>query len=228
MSDIAHSTITGSLDTAAKFFRTILKAGVSLEQLMLPVDNRTARANFVAFMKAGCPKLSTTELASNPAPAPKPSLLEPVTTVEVEGIDEFVASGKFRKGETIDGVKIWSLGGNFKTNFVGKTEKDIAPATLRIQKLKKASIDTPIRNDIGADNEETALGQFWELLKKQGQGQAGALLVNGWANIFYIRDQNGTLWAVSARWLSGCGWLVEASSVTFPVEWSAGRQVVSR
>jgi hypothetical protein len=159
---------------------------------------------------------------------PKSSLLEFVTTVDVVGIDEFVARDKFREGKTVDGVKIYWIGGNFKINFDGKTEKDIAPAILHIHKLKKNSVDRPIRNNVGADNEETALSQFWELLKKQGQGQAGALLVNGWANIFYIRDQNGTLWAVRAFWYSGGGWYVEAASVTSPVKWSADRQVVSR
>ncbi|MDR3547733.1 MAG: hypothetical protein P4M11_05625 [Candidatus Pacebacteria bacterium] len=89
MSDIAHSTITGSLDTAAKFFRTILKAGVGLEQLMLPVDNRTARANFVAFMAAGCPKLTIvdgeTTAKMKSAPKPKNDRVEVInsTTIKV-------------------------------------------------------------------------------------------------------------------------------------------------
>lgn len=74
MSDIAHSTITGGLDKAAKFFRVILNAGVSIEQLMLPVDNRSARANFVAFMAAGCPKLTIVdgEATAKVKSVPKP------------------------------------------------------------------------------------------------------------------------------------------------------------
>jgi hypothetical protein len=215
MSDIdTLDDATSALGTALKLLRVLVTGGATLEQLQAPISNRSKRSNLLAYLAADCPKFVGMELVSPPVPVS--SLLEPVTTVDVEGIDEFVASGKFREGETIDGVKIWSLGGNFKTSFVGKSEKDIAPATLRIQKLRKASLDTPIRNDIGADNEETALGQFWELLKKQGQGQAGVLLVNGWANIFYIRDQNGTLWAVLARWFSGLGWCVGADSVSFP------------
>jgi hypothetical protein len=74
----------------------------------------------------------------------------------------------------------------------------------------------------------TKLAQFWEQMKKQGQGQKGALLVNGHANIAYIDDENGTLWAVDAHWLSSSGWFVEADSVAGPGWWDAGHQVVSR
>lgn len=61
MSDIAH--FTSALDTAAKWFRTMLKAGASLPQLMLPIDNKEARTNLVEYLAAGCPKIFT-------APAP--------------------------------------------------------------------------------------------------------------------------------------------------------------
>jgi hypothetical protein len=158
---------------------------------------------------------------------PKPLLLQPVTTVDIIAIDEFVARDKFREGETIDGVKIYWIGQNFKTNFLGLVEKGIAPATLRIQKLKKNSVDTPIMGELG-ETARTKLAQFWEQMKKQGQGQKGALLVNGHANIAYIDDENGTLWAVAAFWSSGGGWRVEASSVAYPGEWDADYQVVSR
>ena len=224
MSDIAHPD-TSILDSAAKYFRVMLNAGVSLQELLVPVQNRTARANYVAFVKAGYPKLSGAEQASV-APAPKPSLLQPVTTVDVVGIDEFIARDKFREGETVDGVKIYWIGQNFKTNFLGLVEKGIAPATLSIQKLKKNSVDTPIMGELG-EAAKSHLAQFWELLKKQGQGQKGALLVNGYANIAYIDDENGTRWAFNALWDSGNGWNVAADSFAYPFEWSADFRVVS-
>ncbi len=156
------------------------------------------------------------------------SLLEAITTAEVPSIASFVAKEKFRSGKEIDGVKIYWLGDNFKENFLNKKETDIAPATLRIQKLKNSSLDTPILAELG-DKAETTMAHFWELLKQQGSGQKGNLLVNGYANIAYIRDENGVLWAVHARWSSGnVGWIVYAISVENPNKWNADSQVVSR
>ncbi|MDB5275018.1 MAG: hypothetical protein JWO58_3385 [Chitinophagaceae bacterium] len=64
MSDIAHpdTAITAGLDTAAKYFRVLLKSGITLEQLMRPLDNLTARRNFARFVAAGCPKIELPQL----------------------------------------------------------------------------------------------------------------------------------------------------------------------
>jgi len=132
------------------------------------------------------------------------SLLEAITTIEVAGVTSFVAKDKFREGKATDGVKIAWLGSNFENNFLGKTEQNVAPATLRIQKLKKDSLDTPIISELG-DTAETTLAQLWELLKLQGSGQGGKLLVNGRANIAYIRDKNDLLSAVLAYCYADCG-----------------------
>jgi|GEM_PF-757151 len=155
-------------------------------------------------------------------------LLKSITTIEVASIASFIANKKFREGKTTDGVKIAWLGSNVKENFLGKTEADVARAILRIQKLKENSLDTPILTELG-DTAETALAQLWELLKKQGSGKKGKLLVDGWANIAYIRDKNNVLWAVHAFWNSDhVGWVVEASSVGNPIRWSTDVQFVSR
>lgn len=160
--------------------------------------------------------------------SPASTLLELVTTSEVAGVSSFIAEEKFREGKTTDGVKTVWFNDNFKKNFLGKREQSIAPATLRIQKLKKDSFDAPILAELG-DAAETTLAQLWELLKKQGSGQKGTLLVNGWANIAYIRDKNGNLWAVRAGWDSAYdGWDVSALSVGSPGRWIAGSLVVSR
>ena len=155
-------------------------------------------------------------------------LLALVTTAEVTSNESFVVAEKFREGETTDGVKIAWVGGNFKQHLLGKTETSVAPATLRIYKLKEDSFDAPVLAELG-DTAETTLAHFWELLKKQGRGQKGKLLVNGYANIAYIRDASGTRWAVSAYWCAGLdGWFVEAYPVTDPIRWLADRPVISR
>ncbi len=154
------------------------------------------------------------------------ALLEFVTTIELPAVDTFVAREKFREDKETDGVKIWSLGSNFTNHFLGKTETVVAKATLRIQKLRKSSLDKPILTELG-DTAETTLAHFWELLKKQGHGEEGDLVINGYANIAYIRDTKGTLWAVLARWIAGYGWRVFANSVGNPFGWDAGVQVIS-
>lgn len=48
-------------------------------------------------------------------------------------------------------------------------------------------------------------------------------------HIFYVKDDTGGRWAVDAYWHAGHGgWRLGAYSVSYPDEWSAGNQVVSR
>ena len=65
-------------------------------------------------------------------------------------------------------------------------------------------------------------------MEKQGnKGEDGILLNNGYANIFYIKDQNGVLRPVGVYWCDD-GWLVSAYSVGRPSRWDAGGRVFSR
>lgn len=155
-------------------------------------------------------------------------LLELVTSVAVVGLAPFAAKDKFKTKKTPDGVKLYWVGDNFKENFLEKVEGEAAPATLKLHMLKKSSLDAPILAELGEEAQETKLSHLWELLQKQPEGEKGTLLVNGYANIFYVRDTKGNLWAVCADWRSGYGWDFEASSVENPREWGGGSQVVSR
>jgi len=144
----------------------------------------------------------------------------------------FVARDHF-KVDTDDSaeVKIAYLWDDFTNNFLDKIEEEVPEAELAVRKLDKNLLDKDIRAEIGADKEETTLSQFWVLLKKQRSGKAedGDLLVNGYANILYIKDAKGVLWAVLAGWRAGHGgWSVGASSVLGPSGWGAGIRVVSR
>ena len=64
-------------------------------------------------------------------------------------------------------------------------------------------------------------------MEAQPNGENGNLLNNGWANIFYIKDINGTLRAVHVNWLDD-GWFVFAHSVEYPNLWRADYRVFSR
>lgn len=144
--------------------------------------------------------------------------------------EKFVAKKKFR----IDSkeVKFYGIWDNFREWFLsagdGKTEDPIGEQTLRYGKLTKNSVDGPIIEELGGEAKaETTLSDLYDLLKKQANGEKGVLLINGYANIFYIRDQSGVLRSVYAGWSDG-GWRVSAISVECPSEWNAGRQVFSR
>ena len=124
-------------------------------------------------------------------------------------------------------VRISHLGDNFKENFLGKIEEPFVGSTLRYGKLKKDSVDRPIIAELGGEKAETSLAEMFTLMEQRPNGEDGALLTNGYANIFYIRDKKGVLWAVDCRW-HDVGWRVVADSVDYPYEWRGGYQVFSR
>ncbi|MBU2028765.1 hypothetical protein KJ761_02640 [Patescibacteria group bacterium] len=162
-------------------------------------------------------------------PVPE-SLLEFIGTVEVLATTEkFVARDNFVRDVSKKArVKISYLGGNFTEKFIGKIEEPFAGGILRYRKLRKSSVDGPIITELGGEQKaETTLAEIFALMERQGNGQSGSLLTNGYANIFYIRDINGVLWAVSCAWY-GAGWSVFAYSVESPHGWHAGHQVFSR
>lgn len=154
-------------------------------------------------------------------------LLELVTTTSVAAIESFKAADHFKVDTKKAATRIYYLGDNFKKHF-GRKEEGASEATeIKVHKLLEGSLDAPIITELGQTCEIT-LGQFFTLLSKQGKGESGPLLTNGWANIAYIRDDEGKLWAVSAYWNAGYGWLVEAYSVEYPTRWGDGDRVLSR
>ncbi len=180
-----------------------------------------------AFMR-----LLAGELNVVPAkPADPKKLLELMTTVSVAACEKFVAKEHFkvdigRKAK----VKIAFLWDNFCKHFLPKTEEGVLAGEIKVHKLLRSSLDAPIMTELGDPTSySTTLADMWALLEKQPNGEEGVLLVNGYANIFYIHDTEGNLWAVYANWYAGYGgWNVEANSVEGPLRWHDGVQVLSR
>lgn len=152
-------------------------------------------------------------------------LLELVGTVMIPATKKFVARDHFATGSKV--VKIGFIGNNFSNWFLGKTEKPNSQAELRYQRLSKNSLDKPILNELG-NLAETTLSAIWELLKSQPNGENGVLLTNGCWNIFYVKDVEDVLRAVSVRWNAFFGsWDLSAYSVADPYGWYAGDRVFS-
>lgn len=150
----------------------------------------------------------------------------PATTGKLVAKDRFVVNTKRNAP-----VKISAVWDNFTTWFLsgkGKTEDPISEQTLRYHKLRQSSVDGPIITELGGEAKaETTLSEMFSLMEKQKNGEDGVLLNNGWANLFYIKDQNGVLRTVRVDWYDG-GWYVDAHSVEGPGRWRDGRRVFSR
>ncbi len=152
------------------------------------------------------------------------------TTITIPVVASFTAKDFF----VIDtskkaAVKIGWLGENFKKKFLPKVEKNEVPAEeLAPNKLLERAYDPAIITALGGEAKvEITLGQFFAAFAKQPNGEAGALLTNGYANVGYIRDIEGVLWAVSGFW-DDFGWRFGASPLDDPDRWDDGGQFLSR
>ena len=106
-------------------------------------------------------------------------------------------------------------------------EEPTAESELVIHKLSENLLDAEIVYKLGGISKmEVTLSELYVLLVKQGVGQNGVLLTDGYANIAYIRDVNGNLRAVIAHWDGG--WYLDVGQITDPDRFVAGRRVVSR
>ena len=126
-------------------------------------------------------------------------------------------------------VKISYLGDNLKKHFLPKVEKsEVAAEELAVNKLLEYAYDPAIITALGGEAKvEISLGQFFAAFAKQPNGEKGALLTNGYANVGYVRDINGVLWAIRGRW-DDDGWHFGALSLDNPSRWNDGLQFLSR
>lgn len=150
-------------------------------------------------------------------------LLEQVGVVNLSVTGKFIAHDHFTTGSKEAKIaRIWC---NFKKNFLSKEEAQ-AEITLRISKLKKNSLDKPIRDELGS-KAETTPADISKLIKKQLNGESGKLLTNGCANIFYAREAKGVFLAAIVCW-SGSNWCIRTYSLEEPNKRYKGCQVFSR
>ncbi len=156
---------------------------------------------------------------------PVPPLLDIIGTHLVPATTSpFVAKEKFTLKK--DGGICSYLHPDFSSWFLGKTEDAKGETTLRSATLTKDSLDKAILAELGT-LAETTLTEMFAMMEAQADGTEGDLLTNGYANIFYVKDVNNVLRAVSASW-SGGGWGVGAGSVEDPDGWLADGRVFSR
>lgn len=105
----------------------------------------------------------------------------------------FIAKKHFRS-PVVDGVRIYSLGEDFKHDFLGIEERDTPGIKLRMHKLKKGAYGETVYQDL--DGGEIALGHFWELLKSNPRPFVAAPCRGQFVFAHWRIDRNG--WLVDA------------------------------
>jgi hypothetical protein len=160
---------------------------------------------------------------------PASSIFGLASTVTIPATTErFVANNHFVVGTSVSAaVRISCIGSVFRRWLLGKVEELSGERSLRYSRLRKPLVDAPIIAELGEGAAETSLAEIWWLLEQQPNGEAGTLLVNGDANIFYVRDVDGIMFAVRVFW-DDLGWFVDAISVKHPNPWAVGDRVFSR
>ncbi|MBI3627878.1 MAG: hypothetical protein HY220_04035 [Candidatus Sungbacteria bacterium] len=186
-----------------------------LEKNLLGADGERWEAELKKFLR----QETCWVKAETPQPA-KPQLLAPINTLTIPALPEkFIASCLVH-----DGVHLW---GNFREWFLAGEEEPQAEVTLAYASLTRNALDREIRQELGAEHEETTLAQINWLITHQSQGEPGPLLTDGRANIFYVKDAKGILRAVFV-FRNACEWHLFARVVADPIRWYEGDRVFSR
>jgi hypothetical protein len=159
----------------------------------------------------------------NGQPDPKSTLLQPAETVAVPASSApTVIRDLFKKNTSVRFSTIFS---EFKNRFFDKTEKPVAEVTYRKYKLLHITADGPIIAELGGEAKvEGSFTVAFALLQRQPKGEAGFLQINGYANIFYVRDKTKALCAVRIGWTDD-GWVVDAISVQDPLAWNGKHEI---
>ncbi len=216
-----------SFDSIAALVREL---STEEQRILVDSDNRPAIKQFLSRLQPS-------------------SLLTQVTTIKVQPTTKLVARDFFKVNTKKNTpVKISYVWDSFKEWFLTKTEElptktQTGPrggpyrtpgqngsdeVSLRYHTLNRNSVDGPIIEQLGGEAKaETTIAEIAALMTKQGNHENDALLTNGYANIFYVRDVSGVLRAVSVLW-NGGSWYVNTFSVEDPYGWCAGNRVFSR
>jgi len=153
----------------------------------------------------------------------KTPLLQPLETALVPATTTpLVIRDFFKKNHA---VKFATIFGEFKSRFFDKTENPVPETTYHKYKLLRLSPDGPIMAELGGETKvEGTVTAALALLQRQGNGGAGFLQTNGYANIFYARDKKGALCAIRLGWADD-GWVMDAITVQDPLAWNGKHEI---
>ena len=151
------------------------------------------------------------------------NLLDFLGTITIPPTTEkFVAGDHFTR-------ECFDFGKNFLDKFLGKVEEPRGSVTLQCHRIRKRSRDLAIISELGGEERaEIALADFSWLMEKQKNGEKGALLVDGRANTFYVRDVDEVLCPVGAYHQDRGRWYCDAGPLGNNHECFEGDRIFSR
>ena len=125
--------------------------------------------------------------------APNQQLLTNSPSVRIESISTFRLADYLTLGTMIGGNRVTYVGPNFLKHFGDVEERDVPALDLKSYTLNAWTLDQPVLDVFGADEQEDPfLAPMIEVLKL---GAAGPGLFNGYSNIHYKRSpRDGRLW----------------------------------
>ncbi|MAG12416.1 hypothetical protein CL630_01225 [bacterium] len=153
-----------------------------------------------------------------------------VGTISISACSEKLNPDAFFK--TRDGLYVVNT---FKDRIlpVVSSMESIPEATLTVFNLEKSLTDHEIKTELGDgyvfENTSMFCAQFAEMLNRQKDGEKdeGALLVNGLANVFYVRGIDDGVFAVHVFWNDdNREWSVRANRFD-NYRWPIGRRFFS-
>ena len=130
-----------------------------------------------------------------------------------------------------DGLYVWNDFRNQILPVASPMKKRTPKAKISIFDLTVAMTDEEIETELGDAHifEDTGIACAYlkEMLTRQKSGEEGDLLVNGYANILYVRGVNSEVFAVHVHWdAASRGWHVHAFRLD-DCHWCAGDRVLS-
>ena len=156
-------------------------------------------------------------------------LLEYVAFADVpEMPGPFVVNDNFQNDPAMVPIR-FNVSSNFYHQFGGTTVPPSAARKMNVRKLVTSSKDEPIIDELGGESlAEVNLAQVHWMILQQPNRMRGKLCTTGERNIFYVRNNEGRLCAISCY----CDhqrrrWCVDAFDITHPDQWSKGDQIIS-
>jgi hypothetical protein len=132
-------------------------------------------------------------------------------------------------------VKVGYVDVAFTRRFGKKIEEPTAATTLRSHVLTRPSAFAPAMKEIrdgGGVATKTTPGELFSLMEQQPDGPQsvdGALLTNGYANLFEMDDIDGVACLVYAYWYSvHVGWFVYVREASYSNQWYDENRFFSR
>lgn len=132
--------------------------------------------------------------------------------------------------QTRPGLYVWD---EFRNRIVAatKTIRSVAETKIGSFDLVIASNDAEIRAELPEnhvfENPSEFCARLAGMIQHQANGQAGELLSNGYANIFYVLGQNGEVFDVFVVWSADDReWSVSTYELDV-LRWNAGRRAFS-